>query len=126
MSRYFCHENPQTLSLETEVVDARPGRVRLARTPFYPGGGGQLADRGSLRWAGGEAAVSGFDYAEGHLWHLLAEPVEISGLVALAVDPAFRGVGVSMALPWMESLTVSSSTRWPSRASTARWSPAPR
>ena len=90
MSRYFCHERPETLTLETEVVDARPGRVRLVQTPFYPGGGGQLAARGRVRWSGGEVAVSGFDHAEGHLWHLLAEPVEIAGTVALAVDPVFR------------------------------------
>jgi misacylated tRNA(Ala) deacylase len=90
MSRYFCHENPDTLILETEVVEARPGRARLAATPFYPGGGGQLPDRGVIRWRGGESAVSGLDHAEGHLWHLLAEPVEIGGIVELSVDPVFR------------------------------------
>ena len=90
MARYFCHENPETLSVESEIVDARPGRVRLARSPFYPGGGGQLADRGALRWNGGEVAVSGFDVAEGHLWHLLAAPVEVSGPVEVSVDPTFR------------------------------------
>ena len=50
MARYFCHEHPDVLSLETRVVDARPGAVVLEQTPFYPGGGGQLADHGTLRW----------------------------------------------------------------------------
>ena len=59
MARYFCHEHPDVLSLETRVVDARPGAVVLEQTPFYPGGGGQLADRGTLRWNGGEVAVTG-------------------------------------------------------------------
>ncbi len=90
MARYFCHENPETLTIESEIVEARPGRVRLAQSPFYPGGGGQLADRGALRWSGGEVAVSGFDMAEGHLWHLLAAPVEVSGTIEVAVDPVFR------------------------------------
>ncbi len=90
MSRYFCHENPETLAIETEVVDARPGRVRLAATPFYPGGGGQLADRGVVKWTGGESVVIGFDMAEGHLWHLLAAPVAIAGMVEVAVDRDFR------------------------------------
>jgi hypothetical protein len=29
MSRYFCHEYPDVLILETHVVDARPGAVAL-------------------------------------------------------------------------------------------------
>jgi len=47
MARYFCHDHPDVLTLETWVVDARPGAVALERTPFYPGGGGQLPDRGA-------------------------------------------------------------------------------
>ncbi|MBL8688793.1 MAG: alanyl-tRNA editing protein [Rhodospirillaceae bacterium] len=90
MPRYFCHENPETLTVASDVIEARQGRVRLVRSPFYPGGGGQLPDRGAIRWSGGEAAVSGFDMADGHLWHLLAAPVEVSGSVEVAVDPAFR------------------------------------
>src|SRR4029453_15161622 len=56
MSRLFCQEDPEVLRVETEALDAAPGRVRLARSPFFPGGGGQLADRGiipSLRGGGG-------------------------------------------------------------------------
>jgi misacylated tRNA(Ala) deacylase len=90
MSRLFYHAYPDVLTLETEVVDARPGRVALARSPFYPGGGGQLADPGRLRWSGGESAVTGFESVDGVLWHLLADPVEISGPVQAAVDPTFR------------------------------------
>jgi misacylated tRNA(Ala) deacylase len=67
----FCHENPETLSLETEVVETRPGRAVLGQSPFYPGGGGQLADRGVLRWRDGEVKVTGFEYSAGKLWHLL-------------------------------------------------------
>src|ERR671918_1483792 len=81
MSRYFCHEYPEVLRLESRVVDARPGAVVLDRTPFYPGGGGQLADHGVLRWTGGEVAVTGFDATEGRLWHLLGQPIETAGAV---------------------------------------------
>ncbi|WP_225769061.1 alanyl-tRNA editing protein [Inquilinus sp. Marseille-Q2685] len=91
MARSFYHENPDHLTLETEVVDARPGRVLLARSPFYPGGGGQLPDRGTLRWQGGEVAVAGFEPAGGKVWHLLDDPtVEMAGPVEAAVDPDFR------------------------------------
>ena len=71
MPRYFCHEHPETLTVQTRVVDARPGAVALEQTPFYPGGGGQLADRGVLRWNGGEVAVTGLesgDAVSGTCW----------------------------------------------------------
>jgi misacylated tRNA(Ala) deacylase len=91
MARSFYHENPDRLVLETEVIDARPGRVLLAQSPFYPGGGGQLADRGTLRWSGGEHAVAGLEPAGGRLWHLLEDPAaEVAGPVEAAVDPEFR------------------------------------
>jgi misacylated tRNA(Ala) deacylase len=88
--RYFCHDHPDTLTLETAVVDARPGLVRLAEHPFYPGGGGQLPDRGVLRWNGGEATVAGFETIDDAPWIRLAEQVELVGTVEAAVDPAFR------------------------------------
>jgi misacylated tRNA(Ala) deacylase len=90
MSRYFCHEQPDTLVHATRVVEARPGGVVLEATPFFPGGGGQLADRGTLRWSGGEVAVAGFEWSDGRLWHRLAAPVEIAGAAEAVVDPVFR------------------------------------
>jgi misacylated tRNA(Ala) deacylase len=86
----FCHEHPETLRVETQVTDAQPGKVVLAQSPFYPGGGGQLADRGVLRWSGGEAKVVGFEVAAGKLLHLIDTPAELSGAVEASVDPDFR------------------------------------
>jgi misacylated tRNA(Ala) deacylase len=86
----FCHEHPETLTLETTPTAALPGKVALAQTPFYPGGGGQLADRGALRWSGGEAKVTGFDHTAGKLWHLLDSQAEVSGNVEACVDAEFR------------------------------------
>jgi misacylated tRNA(Ala) deacylase len=91
MARAFYHEHPETLALETEVVDARPGRVLLARSPFYPGGGGQLADRGRLCWSGGAVAVVGLEAGEGGYWHVLEDPAaELAGDLRAEVDPGFR------------------------------------
>ena len=93
MARSFYHEHPETLVLETEVVDALPGRVRLAGSPFYPGGGGQLADHGRLAWSGGVLAVTGFEAAAGGYWHLLEDAeAELSGAVRAEVDPEFRAM----------------------------------
>lgn len=86
----YSHDHPDTLTLETTVADARPGKIALAETPFYPGGGGQLADRGVIRWTGGEAKVAGFEVSAGKLWHLLDTQAEIAGAVEAVVDPDFR------------------------------------
>ena len=61
----FCHDHPETLSVQTEIVDFQPGRFTLAESPFYPGGGGQLADQGAVRWSGGEAKITGFEVVGG-------------------------------------------------------------
>jgi len=56
-TRAFYHEHPDTLTLQTGAIDGRPGRVLLARSPLFPGGGGQLPDRGVLRWKNGETTL---------------------------------------------------------------------
>src|SRR3989440_5168112 len=90
MSRYFCHEHPDVLTLARRVIAARPGAVVFEASPFRPGGGGQLTDRGVLRWHGGEARVTAIEAEGGRLWHVLAEPVEVAGAVEAVVDPEFR------------------------------------
>lgn len=92
MAHLYCHEHPDTLVLATEVIDSRPGKVALAQSPFYPGGGGQPGDHGVLRWNGGEARIVDFEYADGTLWHVLDSQAEISGGAEAAVDPRFRRI----------------------------------
>jgi misacylated tRNA(Ala) deacylase len=90
VSRYFCHDQPDVLCVDTRVIDARPGAVVLEQSPFHPGGGGQLADRGRLAWQAGEARVTGCEVTAGRVWHLLADPVEPTGAVQVEVDADFR------------------------------------
>ena len=45
----FYHDHPDVLVTQAAVLDSRPGGVLLAGSPFFPGGGGQLPDRGVLR-----------------------------------------------------------------------------
>jgi misacylated tRNA(Ala) deacylase len=90
VSRSFYHSHPDTLALTTQVVDAAPGRVLLAASPFFPGGGGQLPDRGRLHWSGGEADIAGFERLGDSIWILLKEPLELRGTVDAVVEPDFR------------------------------------
>ena len=90
MAGYLCHELPDLLTFEAEVVASRPGAVALGRSAFYPGGGGQPPDRGTIAWRGGEVAVTGLQAEGGRLWHLLAEPVALDGTVEARVDADFR------------------------------------
>jgi len=52
-------------------LDREHGRVALARTAFYPGGGGQPHDLGNLAWDGGRATVVRVARDEGRIWHWL-------------------------------------------------------
>ncbi len=87
---YLCQTEPDLLTLETTVLAARPGAVRLARSPFFPGGGGQLADRGRLAFAQGEAAITGCQVDEAGLWHVIEGDLVPEGAVLVQVDVEFR------------------------------------
>jgi misacylated tRNA(Ala) deacylase len=50
-------------------VDAEGGRIRLDRTAFYPGGGGQPHDLGTIRTVDGELAVTAVRREGGAIWH---------------------------------------------------------
>ncbi|TBW33641.1 alanyl-tRNA editing protein [Siculibacillus lacustris] len=87
---YF--DDPAPFALDAHVVERRPGAVRLDRSPFFPGGGGQLADRGSLTWAGGTVAVTGMVPDPRGPWHLYDgdEDLAPDGTLRAAIDPEFR------------------------------------
>ena len=41
----------------TELSDGQQGHVVLTTSPFYPRGGGQIGDKGVLKWEGGQAEI---------------------------------------------------------------------
>jgi misacylated tRNA(Ala) deacylase len=90
MAVYLCHEYPDLYEHDATVVDAQPGRVRLDRSAFHPGGGGQVSDVGWLEHAGGVVAVTGIETVDGDVWHLLADEVEVSDGVVVKVDAEHR------------------------------------
>jgi misacylated tRNA(Ala) deacylase len=70
-------------------VDAEGGRVVLDRTAFYPGGGGQPCDYGTLTCAGVTVAVTKVTKEGDLVWHRTASSL-----------PAQEGQGVTCVLDW--------------------------
>jgi misacylated tRNA(Ala) deacylase len=70
------------------VVTASDGQgVALDRTAFYPGGGGQPNDVGTLSWEGGSARVVKVKRRGADLWHSLEGDVPPEGTpVSAALD----------------------------------------
>ena len=88
--RAFYLEHPDIFSVEAAVLDRRGDAVLLDRSPFFPGGGGQLADRGTLTWTGGRLDLAGVEVDARGLWHRFAGAGEPHGTVLLEVDAGFR------------------------------------
>jgi alanyl-tRNA synthetase len=77
--------DPYTLSFETAVREGGH-EVVLEATYFYPEGGGQPADRGTI----GGVAVEDVQKRDGEVIHVLAEPLDAGETVVGAIDPDFR------------------------------------
>ena len=60
-------------TFSAEVTEARPDSIVLDGTYFYPEGGGQPADHGSLEWDGGRARVVDVRKDHGEIRHVLEE-----------------------------------------------------
>lgn len=65
-------------------------KVVLDQTAFYPEGGGQPADHGVLKTAGGEIAVTDVHEKSGTVFHTCAAPVEPGTVVTGVLDWARR------------------------------------
>lgn len=73
--------------VEATVIDGREGGVALDRTVFYPTGGGQPHDVGTLRWDGGSAAVTGVKKEGLVAWHAVeGEPPTTGTTVVATLD----------------------------------------
>jgi misacylated tRNA(Ala) deacylase len=74
---------------EARIVAADPAEaaVVLDRTAFYPGGGGQPCDLGTLQAGAERLQVQRVGYREGQVWHWLDRlPAGLSGPVRGALD----------------------------------------
>ena len=72
---------------DATVVASEDGRVAFDRTIFYPTGGGQPHDTGTVAWDGGSAAVTDVRKDGALVWHSLdGSTPDVDTPVHLAVD----------------------------------------
>lgn len=72
MAVYFCHENPHTYEVETILEEVGDDALELGLSPFHPGGGGQVSDRGTIRIGSMEIAITGIRPDGDRYWHVVA------------------------------------------------------
>ncbi len=89
--RLFCQDHPDVHELAAKVIDARPGAVLVDRFPFFPGGGGQLPDKGTLvASSGAEVPITQIMVDERGAWLELTDADSIRDDVLLKIDVPFR------------------------------------
>jgi misacylated tRNA(Ala) deacylase len=72
------------------VTDVNGNVVRTDQTVFYPLGGGQPGDTGTLRWDGGSVKIVDTRYAEGGIGHVLED----------GTQPPAPGTTVRLEIDW--------------------------
>lgn len=65
------YDDPKMRSARARVLFSEQGRVVLDRTIFYPEGGGQLSDTGTITGRGGKAMVTGAQKSRGIVVHFV-------------------------------------------------------
>jgi misacylated tRNA(Ala) deacylase len=93
MAVYLCHEQPNLLEHDTQIIDSRPGAVLLSRSALHPGGGGQEADQATLEHAGGRCRILDVTQEGALYWHVLDADLLIeTGAAHVSVNAARRSV----------------------------------
>lgn len=84
-------EDPYLRAFDAEVVASREGACALSRTAFYPGGGGQPADRGAVAALGERLPVEEVREDEaGVVWHRLGRDLPPGTAVRGELDWPWR------------------------------------
>ncbi len=83
-ARLLYYENAYLKNFETRVARVQGTSVFLSETAFYPRGGGQPADRGTLESAGVKGWVGGASKRNGDIAHEIEGNVPAAGEVVTA------------------------------------------
>ena len=90
MTKDLFREDSYLKACTATVTAMGDGFVRLDQTIFYPLGGGQPGDTGSLSWDSGTARIVDTRYVDGDIAHILEDG---------AASPAV-GTSVNLAIDW--------------------------
>ena len=69
MTDILCYNDSYLQDFEAIVTDVVGTGIVLDKTVFYPGGGGQPCDTGTIKWDGGSTEVSKVSRVDGKLVH---------------------------------------------------------
>ncbi len=86
-------ENSFTFECTAKVVDVEGDEIALDATVFFPGGGGQMADRGIITWDDTQrwGTVIAMNKRDDLIWHTLdCPPPAIGAEVTATIDWDFR------------------------------------
>ncbi len=89
----YLPDDDTTYSFEATVETATEGYLVLDGTYFYPEGGGQPADHGTISWDGGEASITDVRKDHGDVHHVIGEltgPLPTEGTTVSAQIDADR------------------------------------
>ncbi len=92
-TKLLYHENSFTYECSAKVVAVEGDEIALDATVFYPGGGGQMADRGTISWDNRqqEANVINMNKRGDVVWHMLDySPPPVGTEVIGTIDWEFR------------------------------------
>lgn len=92
-TKLLYHANSFTYECTAKVVAVNGDDIALDATVFYPGGGGQMADRGMITWANQDypASVIAMHKRDDIVWHTLdCPPPSVGTEVVGTIDWDFR------------------------------------
>jgi len=92
-TKLLYHENSFTFECSARVVAVEGDEIALDATVFYPGGGGQMPDRGIITWDNREqeGSVIALNKRDDEVWHTLDRlPPVVGTEVVCTIDWDFR------------------------------------
>ena len=75
MTEILCYDDSYLQDFEAVVTDVVGSGIVLDKTVFYPGGGGQPCDTGTIKWQGGSTEISKVSRVEGKLVHKVEDSI---------------------------------------------------